>query len=194
MSDEPSIEFVQPPTLQNGPILLAEPDPNWPTAYAEQEACIRSSLGDRAVRVEHVGSTSVPALAAKPILDILLLVSDPTAEHDYVPALERNGYQLHHREPGWYEHRLLKRTDPAVNLHVFGRDCPEAERMLLFRDWLHSDAVDRELHERTKRELAQHEWKYVQRSADAKSAVVEEVITRAQAARRQTSNRLVLSG
>lgn len=174
-------EFVQPRTQHNATIHLAEPDPTWPEQYAEQAAKIRATLHARAVVVEHTGSTSVPGLPAKPVLDILLLVVDPTDEAAYVPDLERAGFVLHLREPGWHEHRLLRGTDPAVNLHVFAVGSPEAERMLLFRDRLrdHPDELDR--YARAKRELAAREWAVVQDYADAKSEVVEAIIARARA-------------
>jgi GrpB-like predicted nucleotidyltransferase (UPF0157 family) len=116
---------------------------------------------------------------AKPIIDIVLVVPDSADEPAYVPALEAASYALCAREPNWFEHRLLKRAHPQVNLHVFSRGCPEVERMLRFRDHLRRDAGDRELYERTKRELARREWKYVQHYADAKSETVEAILARA---------------
>ena len=129
--------------------------------------------------MEHVGSTSVPGLAAKPIIDISLAVADSADEQAYVPALEAAGYFLRIREPDWFEHRGFGRRDVRVNLHVFSAGCAEIERMLRFRDHLRRDDADRELYERTKRELAQRQWKYVQHYADAKSAVVEAILARA---------------
>lgn len=129
--------------------------------------------------MEHVGSTSVQGLAAKPIIDILLLVSDPSDEDAYVPQLEAAGYLLHGREPGWHQHRLLRGTEPPANVHVFAIGSSEVERMLLFRDRLRAHPDERELYERTKRELAARQWGYVQDYADAKSQVVEEIIARA---------------
>jgi len=169
-----------PPTT--GPVVLVEYDPEWPHLFEREEQRIRLALGDRAVQVEHVGSTSVPGLSAKAIIDIVLVVADTTDERAYVPALEAAGYRLRVREPDWFEHRLLKGADPDVNLHVFSAGCPEIERMLVFRDHVRRNAADRELYERTKRELSRREWKYVQHYADAKSEVVEEIIARARAA------------
>jgi GrpB-like predicted nucleotidyltransferase (UPF0157 family) len=162
-----------------GPVVLAEYEPEWPRQFAREEKRIRDALGDAALQVEHVGSTSIPGLAAKPVIDIALVVPDSTDEAAYVPALEAAGYTLRIREADWFEHRLLKDTDPNVNLHVFPAGCPEVERMLRFRDHLRRDAADRLLYEQTKRELAQREWKYVQHYADAKSDVVEAILQRA---------------
>jgi GrpB-like predicted nucleotidyltransferase (UPF0157 family) len=130
--------------------------------------------------VEHVGSTSVPGLAAKPVIDIVLTVPDSSDEAGYLTDLESAGYVLQFREPDWYEHRFLRDRNPDVQIHVFTVGSLEVERMLLFRDRLRTRSEERELYERTKRELAARRWNYVQDYADAKSAVIEEIISRAQ--------------
>jgi GrpB-like predicted nucleotidyltransferase (UPF0157 family) len=165
-----------------GPIEISDYDPSWPGWYEREEARIRAALGERVVRIEHVGSTSVPDLPAKPIVDIVLEVPDSADESAYVPDLEAAGYVLRIREPEWFEHRLLKGPDTEVNLHVFSAGSEEVERMLLFRDWLRTNDDDRELYARAKRELAARDWKYTQQYADAKTAVVHEIIGRARAA------------
>ena len=163
----------------SGPVVLVPYDPDWPRLFAREARRIRGALGERALQVEHAGSTSIPELAAKPIVDIVLVVADSADEAAYVPALEAAGYVLRIREPDWFEHRLLKGPDTNVNVHVFSPGCLETERMLLFRDWLRRNAADRELYERTKRELAAREWKFTQDYADAKSEVVEAMLARA---------------
>lgn len=164
-------------------IVVADYDPRWPEMFAVEAAKIRAALGERVVLLEHAGSTSVPGLAAKPIIDIVLVVADSADEAAYVPALEAVGYALNVREPEWYQHRMLRGTDPTVNLHVFGAGCEEVDRMLLMRDWLRENDADRELYARTKRELAQKNWAYMQNYADAKTEVIQEILARARAAR-----------
>ena len=127
------------------PIRVVPYDPAWPRLFDREAARIRAALGDRALRLEHVGSTSVPGLAAKPRIDILLVVADSGDEPAYVPALEAAGYALRIREPEWYEHRVFKGPDTDVNLHVFSPGCPEIDRMLGFRDHLRADDADRAL-------------------------------------------------
>ena len=163
----------------NAPIELAEYDPAWPELFNVESKRVRSAIGDRALRIEHTGSTSVPGLAAKPIIDMLLVVGDSDDEASYVPALERAGYVLRIREPEWHGHRLFRRADPAVNLHVHPDGCPEIDRILAFRDHLRSNDADRRLYEQAKRALARKRWKYVQRYADAKTSVIEEILSRA---------------
>lgn len=147
--------------------------------FARDAERIRAVLGDIAVRIEHVGSTSVPGLAAKPIIDVLLVVADSAEEKAYAPALESAGYVLRIREPDWYEHRLFKGPDTDINLHIFSFGCPEIDRMLMFRDWLRKSASERDVYARTKLALAQKEWASVQDYADAKTAIVDEIIARA---------------
>ena len=162
-----------------GRIQIVDYDPEFPRLFAREAERIRAVLGERALSIEHAGSTSVPGLAAKPVIDIVLVVPNSADEPAYVPALEAAGYVLTIREPDWYEHRVLKGPDTNINLHVFSAGCPEIERMLLFRDWLRSNPSDRQLYERTKRELASKDWKYVQNYADAKNDVVDEILARA---------------
>lgn len=181
VTSEEELRAVTVGTLQphNSTVLIVDYDPEWSRQFAEEAAKIRAALGDRALLLEHVGSTSVPGLAAKPILDVLLIVADSADEPSYVSDLEQAGYVLRTREPNWFEHRVLKGIGPAVNLHVFSPGCQETERMVLMRDWLRTHDDDRTLYEKTKRELAQRTWKYVQNYADAKTAVVEAILARA---------------
>jgi len=164
----------------SAPILLAEYDPDWPRLFEREAERIRAALGERALQVEHVGSTSVPGLAAKPVIDIVLVVADSADELAYVPELEAHGYVLRIREPEWFEHRVVKGPDTNVNMHVFSQGCSEVQVILDFRDWLRANEADRNLYESVKRELAMQDWKYVQNYADAKTAVVVEIVARAQ--------------
>ena len=170
---------IGPPTVLDGPVTLVEYDPGWPALYEREAARIREALDDRVLVLEHVGSTAVPGLAAKPRIDIVLAVADSSDEPAYVPALEAAGFVLHIREPDWHEHRVLKGPETDLNLHVFSDGCIEIERLLRFRDHLRRNEADRLLYATTKRRLARRRWKYAQHYADAKSGVVEEILVRA---------------
>ena len=168
------------------PVVVVDPDPAWPVGFQQEHDAIRGALGAIALTVEHVGSTSVPGLPAKPVIDVLLLVPDSADEPTYLPALEEAGYTLRIREPDWLEHRVLYRrvedgSPHNVNVHVFspGRAEAEVARMRMFRDWLRSHPDDRDLYAATKRELATRRWRYVQDYADAKTEVVEAILARA---------------
>ena len=173
---------VGPLERLDGPVLLVESDPAWPALYEREATRIRRVLGDRVLLVAHVGSTSVPGLIAKPIIDIALVVPDSADERAYVPALEAVGYRLRIRSPDWEQHRMFKGPDTDVNLHVFSRGSPEVERMLRFRDHLRADTTDRERYAAEKRALAQRTWTYLQHYADSKTHVVEDILTRASVA------------
>ena len=168
---------AMPPEYQK--IVVADYDPQWLQWFERAAERIRGALRETALEIHHVGSTSVPDLPAKPLIDIDLVVPDSTHEAAYVPQLEAIDYELRIREPDWYEHRLLRGIDPPVNLHVFPPDCKEVARMLLLRDWLRTNEEDRDLYARTKRGLAQRDWKYVQNYADAKSEIVQRILSRA---------------
>jgi GrpB-like predicted nucleotidyltransferase (UPF0157 family) len=141
------------------------------------------------VTVEHIGSTSVPGLAAKPIVDVLLVVEDSGDEASYLPALEGAGYVLRVREPGFEEHRMLRAPAKDVHLHVYSVGSPEIGRYLLLRERLREDEEDRELYARTKRELARRDWPSMQQYAEAKTEVIEGIISRAAAARAPQEDR-----
>ena len=166
-------------TPLSSPIRIVDYDPEWPRRFEREAERIRSVLADRTLRVEHVGSTAVPGLPAKPIIDMVLVVADSARETEYVRPLEKIGYRLHIREPGWHEHRMFRGPEQDVNLHVFSAGCPEIGRMLAFRDRLRTSESDRELYGCSKRALARQEWKHTQNYADAKTAVIEEIMSRA---------------
>ena len=158
-------EFLDPPVPDGmspyvdgaGPgteVRVVEPDPSWPQQAEAVMDRIRAALGPEVVGLEHVGSTSVPGLPAKPVLDLDLRVADPDDESAYVPALEGIGFRLVVREPWWYRHRLLRGRAPAVNLHVFDPDSPESARQRLFRDHLRTHPEDRERYAAAKQDAA----------------------------------------
>src|SRR5262249_37819322 len=147
-------------------ILISDYDPAWPASFQREALRVRTLLGERVKLLEHAGSTSVPGLPEKPIIDMVLAFPDSSDESTYVPAMEAGGYVLRIREPEWFQHRVFKGPDTDINLHVFTEGCSEIDQMLLFRDWLRSHPSDRDLYAAKKRELAKQDWKYVQNYAD----------------------------
>lgn len=163
-------------------IDVVDPDPGWPAAYDGVAARIRAALGWRVLDLQHVGSTSVPGLPAKPVIDIDLIVADPDHEDAYVPALTRAGFELRVREPWWFGHRVLRHDDPRCNLHVFGLDSPEPVKHRIFRDWLRGNDGDRDLYARAKRtaaEAANSAGEHVMQYNARKQDVVREIYQRA---------------
>ena len=157
-------------------IVIAEYDPEWPARFQAEAERIRTALGPQARRIEHMGSTAVPGLAAKPIVDILVTVDDPADESTLVPALVAAGYELRVREP---DHRMFRTPERDVHVHVWADNDPEVERHLRFRDRLRASPEDRGEYERLKRELAMREWDDVNHYAEAKTELIQAIGKRA---------------
>jgi GrpB-like predicted nucleotidyltransferase (UPF0157 family) len=166
-------------------IIIADYDPQWPRRFEREAAKIRRALGPAALAIEHVGSTSVPGLAAKPIVDILLVVEDSSDEDAYLPELLGAGYVLRVREPGFEEHRMVRTPKKHVHVHIFSTGSREGERLLLMRDHLRHDKADRDLYASIKRELASRDWPTMQHYADAKTQVIQEILVRARRSARK---------
>lgn len=169
--------------VESPDIVVVDYDPAWPERFRREAERIRTALGETALAVEHIGSTAVPGLAAKPIIDILLVVENSNDEHSYVPSLEAAGYVLRVRERDFHEHRMLRTAGKDVHIHVFSPDSPEIDRYLLLRDRLRDYEEERELYASTKLGLANEAWPSMQHYAEAKTEVVEGIISRAAAER-----------
>ena len=157
------------------PVVIVDYDPAWPARFEEQAGRVRHALGP-AARVEHIGSTAVPGLAAKPIIDMLLVVTDIDAEFQYLPALADAGLVLRVREPG---HRMMRTPERDAHLHIYGDGAPEIRDYRDLRDWLRHDQADRDLYASTKRNLAAREWSDVNYYAQAKDGVVAGILAHA---------------
>jgi len=162
-----------------GGVHVVPYDAAWPVRAAALCSAIRQALGERVLALEHVGSTSVPGLAAKPVLDLVLTVADPADEAAYVRPLEPLDLVLHIREPEWEEHRMLTRPDRSVNLHVFGPETPEPHRVVLFRDWLRAHPADRDSYGALKTRLAEQGFERVMDYNNHKAALVYDIYEKA---------------
>ena len=172
--DVVEVEFIG--EIHQRDIVIEPYHLDWPTEYLAHEQRLREALGPTAVGIEHIGSTSVPGLGAKPIIDVLLTVRDITAEEDYLPELASAGYHLRVREPG---HRMVRTSSLDVHVHIYEPQHPACFDYLLLRDHLRGDAADRDLYERTKRELSTREWPNMNAYAEAKTEVIEAIKRRA---------------
>ncbi len=161
--------------IEKREIVVVDYDPLWPGKFQKHAGHIVQALGLKALSVDHVGSTSVPGLAAKPIIDIVVVVEDSGDETAYLPALLAAGYVLRVREPEWFQHRMLRTPELDVHVHVFSSGCVEVARMLAFRNHLRSNAGDRLRYEGLKRNLANQEWPDMNQYALAKTAMVEQI-------------------
>ncbi|OJY49530.1 GrpB family protein [Pseudonocardia sp. 73-21] len=163
--------------IEKRDIVIVAYSPSWPARFAAERQRIAEALGPTARRIDHIGSTSVPGLDAKPIIDIDISVQNPDDESAYLPALERAGYHLRVRQPG---HRMVRTTDRDVHLHICREGSDWERRHLLFRDWLRFNAADREAYAALKRELARREWSDMNTYADAKGALIGAITARAE--------------
>ncbi|MBE3002414.1 GrpB family protein [Nocardiopsis sp. HNM0947] len=182
--DRPSPELASK-NLVDGRVYLAEPDPKWPYLFEREALRIRQALGERVLLLEHVGSTAVPGLIAKPCVDILLCVDEPADEDAYVPDLEKVGYTLAIRKPDWHDHRVLGGNQVNINLHVFAPECEQVGFLLRLRDHLCEDADARARYTEVKTALAERTWDHILEYVDAKTEVVQELLD--QAKERQTA-------
>jgi GrpB-like predicted nucleotidyltransferase (UPF0157 family) len=165
--------------IEKREIVIVDYDPRWPAQFQKHAEILSRALGANALVIEHVGSTSVPQLAAKPIIDIDVLVKDSSDEASYLPACVAAGYVLRVREPDWHQHRMFRTPELDVHVHVFSAGCVEFERHIAFRDHLRRCADDRLLYESVKRKLAEQDWSDMNAYAQAKTEVVEQILTRA---------------
>jgi len=158
------------------PIVIADYDSEWPVRFEELALQVKNALGTGALTVEHIGSTAVPGLAARPIIDMLLIVRDVTDEGAYVTPLEQEGFVLRVREP---RHRMLRTTERDVHIHVFEPESLEIKDYRDLRDWLRVNEADRALYAAKKKTLAQQQWSDMNHYADAKSSVIQQILGRA---------------
>ncbi|EPG8536268.1 GrpB family protein [Citrobacter amalonaticus] len=164
------------PPIEN--VAVVAYDPLWPNIYSTLASKIMIELGSNLLEIDHVGSTAVPGLAAKSIIDIDLTVADAADEKTYVSALENLGYRLIVREPRFHGHRLFHHDNPRVNLHVFTQDTPETARHLLFRDWLRQSEKDCKLYANAKFEAVKDCSFDIQKYHENKSKVVHDIYQR----------------
>lgn len=156
-------------------IVLVPYDVSWPARFDVEHARIRQALGDACVGIEHVGSTSVPGLTAKPIIDVLVTVVDVDVEDAYVPALEAAEYVLRVRAP---DRRMLRTPALDVHVHVCSDGSREARDLLAFRDRLRASSEARAAYTAAKADLAQREWPTMNHYAEAKSGMIRQILAR----------------
>ncbi|GAB4079177.1 GrpB family protein [Modestobacter muralis] len=157
-------------------IVVQEYDPEWPARFSALRTRLHDALATQALDIEHIGSTAVPGLDAKPIVDVLVTVADVEDEPAYAPALEAAGFSQRVRESG---HRMFRTPERDVHVHVYQPGAAAVTDYLDLRDWLRQSAHDRDLYATTKRALAARQWADMNDYADAKSDVITTILTRA---------------
>jgi GrpB-like predicted nucleotidyltransferase (UPF0157 family) len=158
-------------------IQIAPYDPAWPQCFETERQKIKAALGPGAIRIDHVGSTAVPGLSAKPIIDIQVSIENSDDESTYLPQLEKQGYVLRVREKG---RRMFRTPKLDVHIHVCRTGSDWERRHLLFRDWLKHDKADREAYQKLKEGLVKRVWETMNHYADAKSDLIQEITRHAE--------------
>lgn len=149
----PDMEFTTGSERTDGTIEVAAYDDRWPARFVEWRSRLSAALGAAAIRIEHVGSTAVPGLAAKPIIDIQVSVASADDEATYVPAVEGAGARLRAREPGHRYFRPPADRPREVHVHVCEAGSAWERNHLLFRDYLRARPAARDAYAELKGEL-----------------------------------------
>ncbi len=148
----------EPLGLKRGEVVVVPPDPRWPELFREAAAELRASLGQTILAVHHVGSTAVPGLCAKPILDVLVSVPDFQAARQLAPALRALGYEFRPEEEIPDRHYFRRPPGGELRTHHLSLAEPGSRHhrvTLAFRDALRRDAKLAAVYARLKLELAQ---------------------------------------
>lgn len=151
-------------------------DPAWPERFQVHAGRLKRALGNMALRIEHIGSTSVPGLAAKPIIDVLVVVPNSAEESSYLPQIVGAGYELRVREPDFEEHRMFRTPKRDAHIHILSRSSPEIDRYLLFRDHLRRDPAACRRYQELKLQLSTRDWDDMNEYAAAKTSFIENAI------------------
>ncbi|MFT2112746.1 GrpB family protein [Marinomonas sp. 2405UD68-3] len=157
-------------------IKIVQHQVEWKNIFSFHRNAIEEALGEKALLIEHIGSTSVPGLAAKPIIDIVVAVKDAADERDYLGALISAGYQLRVREPDFFQHRMVRTPKRDTHIHIFSEGCGEIEKYLLLRDYLRNKKEARDEYEQVKLAFSKQSWTDMNAYADAKGLVIQKLL------------------
>jgi GrpB-like predicted nucleotidyltransferase (UPF0157 family) len=141
--------------LPKNNIEVVSYNPNWPAMFEVEARLIKEALGSNCVTIHHIGSTSVPGLSAKPIIDILPVVRDILEVDKATKAMERLGYEAKGEYGIAFRRYFQKGKDVRThNVHVYEEGDPEIDRYLRFRNWMRSHDDDARSYAKLKLELA----------------------------------------
>ena len=164
-------------------IHLEPYDRRWPRKFAAEREFIAACFPTRPLAIEHIGSTAVPGLAAKPVIDIMVLVNDLADGHAAVPALEAGGYSYWRDNPDTARLFLVKGLPPSAphrthHLHIVAERA-RFDRHLIFRDALRADPSIRDAYQALKTDLAERHRSDRESYTDAKGSFVAGIVARA---------------
>lgn len=168
-------------------VSVVEYRPEWPRVFEDEKKVVEAALGGVAARVEHVGSTAVAGLAAKPVIDIMVGLEDFSTADSLVPKIQALGYEYVQKYEDVMPFRRFFLKDRGGvrthQIHMVGTDTEFWERTLLFRDYLRQNPGVAAAYAALKKELAQREWEHVNDYAGAKTEFIRGVEREARRAR-----------
>jgi GrpB-like predicted nucleotidyltransferase (UPF0157 family) len=171
-----------------GVVALAPPSDDWPSRFAAIQARLAAALGATAVRIDHVGSTSIPGIHAKPVIDVQVSVPDIDDEGAYVPQIESLGWPMRSREPELLHRYFRDAADRPrrTHIHVCQSGSKWERDHLLFRDYLRAHPDVAAEYQRVKEEAAAAYGDHRLAYTEAKGPFIESVLTQAAAWAAQT--------
>lgn len=166
--------------LKRGTISLSLHNPEWKNLFLEEKGRLLASIGSHILSIEHIGSTSIPGLSAKPIIDMGISIKRFEDGFACVSALEALGY-LYKGENG-IEHRHYFRTDADIvkfHIHMFPKDHPKLKDHLLFRDYLITHPEEKDRYQQLKKQLSQKYASQRELYTASKSSFIEGILEKA---------------
>jgi GrpB-like predicted nucleotidyltransferase (UPF0157 family) len=162
--------------LEPTKVQLVPYDPQWPIEFDKERLEIEKAIGADILSVDHIGSTSIPGLCAKPIIDILIGLKDFGDGFRCVSALEKLGYTFRgeHGIPG--RHYFRKGSPRTHHLHMYTRGTPDWQHHILFRDYLRAHAAQRDSYAELKTALAKQYPENREKYLDGKAAFIQNII------------------
>jgi GrpB-like predicted nucleotidyltransferase (UPF0157 family) len=179
MVEENSIQTEYRP---GGLIVLVPYDPRWCSDFEQESASVRAALGDLLMALHHIGSTAIPGIVAKPVVDMLAVVTDVVLLDTRAHLLEDLGYEAMGEfgiEGRRYFRKNSKEGARTHQIHAFAGGAPEIDRHLAFRDYLRGHPDEAQQYENLKLELARHFITDTASYTDGKTEFIREIERRA---------------
>jgi GrpB-like predicted nucleotidyltransferase (UPF0157 family) len=173
---------IQTEYRPRGPIVLVPYEPRWCSDFEQESASVRASLGDLLISLHHIGSTAIPGIVAKPVIDMLAVVTDVALLDTGAHLLEELGYEAMGEfgiEGRRYFRKNSKEGARTHQIHAFAGGSPEIDRHLAFRDYLREHPDEAQQYGNLKLELARHFMTDIDGYTDSKTEFIREIERRA---------------
>jgi GrpB-like predicted nucleotidyltransferase (UPF0157 family) len=166
--------------LEQGKVILSEYDPKWPIEFEKEKKLITSAVGPVDILIEHVGSTAVAGLCAKPIIDILIGIPNFADGFSLVAPLEEIGYEFKGKNGIIGRHFFAKGLLRTHHIHMVEKNSTFWKEHVLFRDFLRNNDIDKQKYALLKKNLAQAYKSDRDGYTNAKADFIRSIIQKAQ--------------